>query len=153
MSKPFQICATLPALMPHCTKWERWDGKTWIFASAMAVEIIRKDMRYSMIVSPGFTTDGGSIPRVFWRVAGHPLGDWLLAYLVHDAFYASEYLPRSLADEIFLEILCWLGAPRLIRNAAWGAVRGGGLAVWKQHSEETIAAARALIHIDIERLT
>ena len=125
MSKPFQICATLPALMPHCTKWERWDGKTWIFASAMAVEIIRKDVRYSMIVSPGFTTDGGSIPRAFWRVA----------------------------DEIFLEILCWLGAPRLIRNAAWGAVRGGGLAVWKQHTEETVTAARALIHMDIERLT
>nr|DAG77496.1 MAG TPA: Protein of unknown function (DUF1353) [Caudoviricetes sp.] len=58
-----------------------------------------------------------------------------------------------MADEIFLEILCWLGAPRLIRNAAWGAVRGGGLAVWKQHTEETVAAARALIHIDIERLT
>lgn len=143
------INATIPSIAPKTENWKNWDGKLWVVTSPMYVSILYKDKYYNLCINPGFDTDGGSIPRVFWRVAGHPLGEWLLAYLVHDALYSAEYVERSLADDIFLELLVELGAPWTIRNAAWAAVRVGGASVWRAHTPEQIANDRKLIHLEI----
>lgn len=37
-------------------------------------------------LAAGFTSDGGTIPAIFWPAVGHPLSNRLLAcYLLHDA--------------------------------------------------------------------
>lgn len=50
-------------------------------------------------VPTGFITDGGSIPRFFWRVIGHPLeGEYVGRYVEHDHDYQTGRIPRKEAD-------------------------------------------------------
>lgn len=60
--------------------------------------------RYTGVhIKQGFRFDGASIPRCFWRVAGHPMmGDVLPAALEHDAMYASHVVSKKEADNNFL---------------------------------------------------
>lgn len=145
-----KIFATVPDITPFAESWFKWDGKTWLVTERMIVDFEFKGACFRLTVSPGFTTDGGSIPRFFWRVMGHPLGAYLLAYIIHDALYSAEYFSRRECDEIFLEILAELKACRMIRSAAYATVRLGGYFVWKWHTAESVANARKLISLEEE---
>lgn len=51
-------------------------------------EWVYKGTTYRVIVPEGFITDGASIPRIFWSLAGlKPDGLYRAAALVHDFFY------------------------------------------------------------------
>ncbi|MBN2640353.1 MAG: DUF1353 domain-containing protein, partial [Victivallales bacterium] len=103
-----------------------------------------KRITLELTVKAGFITDGGSIPWWYrWRLS--PTGKFLIAYLVHDIIYATEYLSRAEADWILLELVQELGGNWVIRNNIYLAVRWGGADVWKQHTAESIADARRLI--------
>lgn len=141
--------ATVPDITPFAANWHEWDGKTWLLTEKMKVQFEYKSRFYELTISQGFTTDGGTIPRMLWRVAGHPLGSYLLSYLVHDALYASEALPRGVCDGIFLNILVELKAPWAIRNAAYLAVRAFGAFVWKTHTPKSIESARKLVSLEL----
>jgi hypothetical protein len=106
-------------------------------------------------IQKGFDFDGASIPKAVWSIIGHPMEMWiLLAALPHDAWYASNQIPRLDADWLFLEIIqacdratpidaSWF-ASRLFqeearwsrRNKCWSAVRLAGGAVYPKSFEE-----------------
>jgi hypothetical protein len=75
-----------------------------------------------------FLTDGASIPRAFWSIAG-PFGKYFGAALVHDYLYSKDaakaypHITRKIADEIFLEGMFNLGVPWYQRNPMHRAVR------------------------------
>lgn len=72
-------------------------------------------------VPAGFSTDGATVPRLFWALA-HPFGKGLQAAVLHDWLLASS-VPRAIADrEYHLALLaCDVkpGAARIL----WAAVR------------------------------
>ncbi len=88
------------------------------------------------VVRSGFHTDGASIPRVMWRLVGHPfMRKHLPASVTHDAYYAKlRDIPdkkarealRLSADQLFLEMLKHLGVSWWRRKAMYRAVRVGG---------------------------
>ena len=69
------------------------------------------------IAPKGMKTDGGSIPRFFWRIVGSPFTYCLPAYIIHD-HYCSRARDiqdkkqmkqlRKEADVLFNEMLLWL---------------------------------------------
>ena len=77
----------------------------------------------------GLITDGGSIPRFFWRVAGSPFTYYLLAYLIHDDLRKAadkltdaeaRHRARKKADLLFGEMLYWIDRfCRYIDVPAW----------------------------------
>jgi len=91
----------------------------------------------------GMPFDGLSIPRVLWRVAGHPWGKYLRAAIPHDehCYLAGSLAPgeernlvRARGDALFAEACLWIdpGSPRV----AWAfgaAVRMG--ARWSRNAE------------------
>lgn len=92
----------------------------------------------AVTVPRGFVCDGGSIPRWFWPVIGHPLSssviraacvhDWL--YHIH-AFDDTAYdCSRREADAVFREALAVDGVGFLRRHLMWAAVRVFGLGAW-----------------------
>jgi hypothetical protein len=96
-------------------------------------------------VRAGFLFDGASIPRMFWRVVGHPLmGRPLPGGLIHDALYASHLTDREQADAIFLDLLARNGVPWAKRRTMYFAVRACGGFAWKRGSGE-IKAAREFV--------
>lgn len=89
---------------------------------------------------PIWTTDYGSIPRPFRNLFspvkfGGP-------YILHDWLYASEAVPRKVADWILLEALQESGANWITRNTIYSAVRAGGWLVWARHDVRTVCALR-----------
>lgn len=139
----------LPILAPNAVRYSEWDGVNWQQIDGWRAEFENDRVKWTMHIKQGFVTDGGSIPE---RLQGrfHPLGYALAAYLVHDALYATEFLPREEADLIMLELMEDLGVGWLSRNLQYSAVRIGGAFVWKQHTPEYVEEARRFVIFSIE---
>ena len=83
----------------------------------------------TIVVPPGFQTDGASIPRLFWRFIGSPFtGKYICAAIIHDylCVLASERkYSRKRADEIFMEGMKESGVSWWKRKLMYRAVRTG----------------------------
>ena len=104
---------------------------------------------YKITVKKGFDFDGASIPQALWSVYGNPLsGKFRIAALVHDALYASQKLPRELADAIFLDLMKQHEVEYLKRQTMYYAVRSAGWYVWKKHREPEIETYKEFINVE-----
>ncbi len=75
-------------------------------------------------VPRGFVTDGASVPRLLWRVCGHPMeAPAVAAAVMHDWDYAAGKVPRADADRRFRENLALCGVGFARRWLFWLAVR------------------------------
>lgn len=85
-------------------------------------------------VPKGFESDGASIPRFFWRGLFHPMDNRALkASIVHDYIYRQTDhcgLTRSVADDVFYDLLIENGVPKITAKTAWLGVRLGGMFSW-----------------------
>lgn len=103
---------------------------------------------YKIRVKAGYRTDGASIPRLAWRLVGHPWAQYLPAAIVHDILYETEVWEREMADECFHDLMQCLGVGYLRRKAMWGAVRCCGGPTWRKHTEASKADARRFLVIE-----
>ena len=96
---------------------------------------LREDLHVEGITVPaGFSSDGASVPRFFWRLV-FPPGDQkaLRAAFVHDWIYRThpEGWTREAADMLFLKLLLANGMPKFRAVLAYLGVRLFGGAAWK----------------------
>lgn len=98
-------------------------------------------------IERGFRFDGASIPRALWSIIGNPWqGEFLPAATVHDALYATEYVPRAVADKAFYDLLRRQGVGRAKAWAMYLAVVAFGWRLWP-HSAYSISKARSYCSI------
>lgn len=96
----------------------------------------------------GFVSDLLSIPRVAWRLVGHPAqGLAQPAGVVHDALYCTQLLPRAVADAYFYRLLLANGVSRCRAWVMFRAVRAFGGAVWRSKTAAQIAEARRYVSV------
>lgn len=97
-------------------------------------------------VRKGFVFDWASIPRpMFWLYppagsSGNPYG---IAALFHDWLYChrkigGREITRSQADDLFYEIMRYVGCRRTLAVTMWLAVRTGGWIPWNARKPEDI---------------
>lgn len=89
-------------------------------------------------VPSGFETDGGSVPRLLWRVFGGPNGPLRDAYIVHDLLYSQAKInrrTRKQADLVLKEIALELGSEGWRAQALYIGVRLGGRRAWLNHAK------------------
>ena len=84
---------------------------------------LREDLHVEGITVPsGFSSDGASVPRFFWRLV-FPPGDHkaLKAAFVHDFLYRThpEGWTKAAADNLFLKLLLMNGIPKFSAYLAW----------------------------------
>lgn len=80
------------------------------------------DMR--IVVYAGFDTDLASVPRL--PVSCMFLGVANKAAVIHDALYQSKKVPRSVADDVFLEAMEVSRIPFAVRTSMYLGVRTFG---------------------------
>lgn len=103
---------------------------------------------YEINVLKGFKTDGASIPKPLWGIIGAPFnGNYTFAAIVHDALYQSEYLDRSIADKLFLDMMKELNVDFIKRYTMYIAVKSFGWLVWKKHIKEDVLYSKKFIKI------
>ena len=132
--------STMPSISPVSMSSDLWRlNARWVSP------VFRLGgVKYRLVYEPGYLTDGASIPRLFWRLFGHPLQmPLLIAALPHDGLYSGELCTRAEADAIFLALMKKIGIGLVKRNAIYAAVRSGGWAVWSKHTAKSIAKSRA----------
>jgi hypothetical protein len=67
--------------------------------------------RDGTVVPQGTLSDGASIPRLLWRVVGHPFDSrWLGPSVLHDWRYSIGRLPRQECDRLLREEMEMAGA-------------------------------------------
>ncbi len=94
-------------------------------------------------VPRGFVTDGASVPRLLWRVCGHPMeAPAVAAAVMHDWDYAAGKVPRDDADRRFRENLALCGVGFARRWLFWLAVRLFGRRRYARPAREGRAPAR-----------
>lgn len=98
--------------------------------------------RIEVRIGIGFATDGASIPRLLWRLCGHPFeAPRVVAALAHDWLYSSHATDRRTADMAF-RALCWtVGVGRVRAEVEYRALRAFGWAAWRSHGADDRAAA------------
>jgi len=98
----------------------------------------------TLCIAPGFESDGASIPRILWRVAGprYNPSTGLAPALAHDAMYAAELTTRRDADDALYRLLRACGVCVVQAWSYWSAVRVAGWAVWARHTVESVEDAR-----------
>ena len=112
-------------------------------------DVVVESLGYKITVKKGFDFDGASIPQSLWSVYGNPLsGKFRIAALVHDALYASEKLPRELADSIFLDLMKQHEVGYLKRQTMYYAVRSAGWYVWRRNTKEEIETYKEFINVE-----
>ena len=107
---------TKPNVTPLDTETERW-----LLTADYADEI----SGFQFVVPAGFITDGASIPRVLWRICGHPMSTKRFpAAVVHDWLYSGNVpCTREFADGIYRDGLLLLGFPKWKANLEYYTVR------------------------------
>ncbi len=137
-----RIWPDLPALRPPPLP-QVWAGgsQEWRLAERYLGPLIGG---YATLIEPDFPTDGGSIPRVAWRLVGHPWQLPALAYfLLHDADYAARLWHRNVCDTRMLQGFNLDGHINAAKRVAvYRAVRDFGGIPWAKHTEASIAEAR-----------
>lgn len=109
------------------------DGKTYKLKFAMTIQL--HTGQYHRIPS-GFTTDGASIPRLFWRVIDTPFSpDIIAAAIIHDSLYSTGCVSRKVADEEFSRRLKEKNG-RIKSFLMWIGVRLGGWLCFNKKAKE-----------------
>ena len=104
---------------------------------------------YKITVKKGFDFNGASIPQALWSVYGNPLsGKFRIAALVHDALYASQKLPREVADAIFLDLMKQHEVGYMKRQTMYYAVRSAGWYVLRRNTKEEIETYKEFINVE-----
>lgn len=89
------------------------------------------------LILHGFRFDGASIPRAFWRVAGHPMqGDVLVSAIEHDAEYSTQYISKEQADSNFRDNMKRSGVGFWKRNLFYYAVKFFGGIAWRKNQRK-----------------
>lgn len=97
---------------------------------------LREELSYGGLTVPaGFSSDGASVPRFFWRVV-FPPGDnrALRAAFLHDWIYRTHPAgwSREAADNLFRRVLIEDGVPQICAGLAYRGVRLFGGRAWKE---------------------
>ena len=104
---------------------------------------------YRIRVKKSFDFDGASIPQSLWGVYGNPLsGKFRIAALVHDALYASQKLPREVADAVFLDLMKQHQVGYLKRQTMYYAVLSAGWYAWRKNTKEEIETYKEFINVE-----
>lgn len=89
-----------------------------------------------VVVPENFHSDGASMPRLFWRLIGHPFQmQYLREAILHDWLYRNQPCSRALADRIFYELLAGKVKPWR-RRLIYLGLRLGGWVAWRQNRKE-----------------
>ena len=89
--------------------------------------------KYEITVKKEYSTDGASIPKIFWSILSSPF-DGALVYgaIIHDGLYTKMTLPRKECDKLLKEMAIEKGYNKFKINLIYYVIRLFGKTHWKK---------------------
>ena len=85
------------------------------------------------VITKGFWTDFGSVPKIFWNIISPWDRQCLVAFITHDYLYFKGNVTREEADDILYELIRAYGGGWFKAQAIYRGVRAGGWVAWNEH--------------------
>ena len=109
--------------LPSMTASEKSNIARYPFKNLKDLSVVLKDCNkkqsYNFIIPKGYSWDGASIPRIFWRLIGSKTDSaFLIPSMIHDILCEHhEYVnnDRYFADKVFERLLYVSGVPAFNR--------------------------------------
>jgi hypothetical protein len=87
-----------------------------------------------LIVPKGFTTDGASIPRIFWFTTGTPFSPhYMRGAIIHDYLYQTGMFERKLADRVMYHFILNDNTSKYNATKIYCALRIAGWYTWNRY--------------------
>lgn len=117
-------------ILPWTTKEEIEEIKKKPFYcdNAIAVKIcdLKADKDYNFLINKGYTWDGASIPRLFWRLIGAKTdNNFLIPSYIHDFLCENHFVigyNRQLSSKVFKALLLSCGVSKIKSETMFLAV-------------------------------
>ena len=93
-------------------------------------DLIYENDKYIITVKAGFDFDFASIPWLFRRILPKNGKSYDRAACIHDGLYASQALPKTISDSVFLEAMLVDKTHETIADAMHLAVKVGGASAY-----------------------
>ena len=134
-------CVHMRYALPSMTKAEKQRIRKYPFINChdLKVELYdyKKVKKYEFTIPKGYSYDGASIPRVFWRLIGAKTDPaFLIPSMIHDVLCEHhEYVnnDRYFADKVFERLLYVSGVPSFNRWLMFHSVEGYQRVAGKWH--------------------
>lgn len=118
-------------------------GKHVVSAAWQVSGVLPDGRLFTVRIRAGFAFDGASIPRLLWRVCGHPMEvPRVAAALAHDLLYAAQVCDRSTADAIYAEICRMVGMGSIRVSIEKSALWAFGWIAWNGVKDDDQEFAR-----------
>lgn len=114
----------IPDIFTVCTE----DGH--ICTLRQEVVFVCADMT-KIVIPIGTTSDGASVPAVFWNLIP-PFGDYWKASFLHDYLYRNTDMPKEKCDSIYLEAMLACGVEAIKAQVIYEAVKNFGVGAFRK---------------------
>jgi len=128
------------------TKRDMTKNNCWILTE----DLIYEDDKYIITVKAGFDFDYASVPWLFRLFLPKNGVEYDRASCIHDALYASHYLPRDICDGILKEASLADKVSIITANLMYNAVRLGGSFAYKDITAKELVEYRKLVTVAIK---
>lgn len=110
------------------------------------------------IVPAHFVSDGGSVPRLLWRLCGHPWSKARPGFLLHDAGYHRRLLHRTPTgvyipgkpevDKLLRVVARWNGHSGFESSVVYKGVDWFGKHSWSRYDGAVLSPEELLVKFD-----
>ena len=126
------------------------SGRDWELDKPLKITIQTKSSgRLIFDIKSGFKTDLGSVPKRVQGIVGNGSNNEgaLIAYVLHDVLYRTNYIAKKTADKFLLHMLKGHLQDRWDRYLAYWSVKFCGHAAY-EHTNEELRDARKFVKFD-----
>ena len=113
--------------------------------------LIWEDEKYQITVKVGFDFDYASIPTIITNLLPKNGQEYDRAACLHDALYASRWLPKAVCDQLFYEAMLVDGVSKLKATLMYNAVKWFGHGAYNDGDEQETARYRNLVRVGVKK--
>ena len=128
------------------TKRDMSKDFCWILQEPLVYE----NDKYIITVKAGFDFDFASIPKLFTNILPKNGQEYDRAACLHDALYASRWLPKAECDRLFYEAMLSDGVSKYRAWSMYQAVKWFGHSAYKDGDEEETRKYKLLTIVGIK---
>ena len=123
------------------------NDNAWIVQEPLVWE----DDKYEIKVLRGFDFDFASTPKVITNILPKNGQEYDRAACLHDALYASQWLPRTVCDKLFYDAMIADGVNKAKAWSMYTAVRLFGYNAYKNNNKSEVEYYRKLVVVGIKQ--
>ena len=115
------------------------------FSWVLHEPLIWEDSKYIITVKSGFDFDFASIPKAVTNLLPKNGQEYDRAACLHDALYASQWLPKAVCDRLFYDAMIAVGVNKAKAWSMYTAVKLFGHSAYKNNDKTEVEHYRKLV--------